>query len=80
MFIKRLGPAPAAREVACYGTFGCPDIWELADGDFAVIGANITTIATPLLPPSAGCAPDEAIIRIPRKLLVLAKRDIPETV
>lgn len=80
MFTKRLGPAPAARGTACYATFGCPDIWELADGDFAIIGANITATAAPLLPPSAGCAPDEAIIRIPRQLLVLAKRDIPETV
>ena len=79
MFIKRLGPAPAARELPCYGTFGCPDIWELADGDFAIIGANITASAA-LLPPSAGCAPDEAIVRVPRKLLVLAKRDIPEAV
>ena len=79
MFIKRLGPAPAARELPCHGTAGCPDIWELADGDFAIIGANITASAA-LLPPSAGCAPDEAIVRVPRKLLVLAKRDIPESV
>ena len=79
MFTKRLGPAPSERATACYGTYGCPDIWELADGDFAIIGANITASAA-LLPPSAGCAPDEAIVRVPRKLLVLAKRDIPESV
>ncbi len=30
------------------------------------------------LPPSAGCGPDERIVRIPRKTLVLAKRDIPD--
>ena len=80
MFTKRLGPAPSERAAACYGTYGCPDIWELADGDFAIIGTNITACAAPLLPPSAGCAPDEAIIRVPRRLLVLAKHDIPEAV
>ena len=30
------------------------------------------------LPPDAGCAPHERIIRIPRKLLVQAKADIPD--
>lgn len=77
MFIKRLGPAPAARELPCQGTAGCPDIFELENGDFAIIGADITSAAG-LLPPSAGCAPDERIVRIPRRLLVLAKRDIPD--
>jgi hypothetical protein len=51
----------------------------LADGDFAVIGADITDAAG-MLPPTAGCGPDERIIRIPRKTLVLAKRDIPNYV
>jgi WD40 repeat protein len=51
---------------------GCPDIWELDGGDFAVIGADITNLAG-ALPPSAGCGPDERMVRIPRKTLVLAK-------
>jgi hypothetical protein len=79
MFIKRLGPAPSERANACYGTAGCPDIFELENGDFAIIGADITAAAG-LLPPSAGCAPDERIVRIPRQILVLAKRDIPDRV
>ena len=78
MFTKRLGPAPADSAPRCYGTAGCPDIFELEGGDFAIIGADITAAAG-LLPPSAGCAPDERIVRIPRKTLVLAKRDIPDT-
>ncbi len=72
MFTKRLGPVPR-----CYGTAGCPDIFELENGDFAIIGADITAAAD-LLPPSAGCGPGERIVRIPRKTLVLAKRDIPD--
>jgi hypothetical protein len=78
---RRIGPAPAVdaeSRPACYATCGCPDIFELTDGDFAIIGADITEAAGGKLPPTAGCAPDERIVRIPRKLLVLAKADIPE--
>jgi hypothetical protein len=59
---------------------GCPDIWELANGDFAVIGIDITDAAASKLPPTAGCGPDERIVRIPRKTLVLAKSDIPNQI
>jgi hypothetical protein len=73
-FVRRLGPAPQS----CSGSSGCPDIWELADGDFAVIGADITNEASSKLPAIAGCAPGERIIRLPRSLLVKAKQDIPD--
>jgi hypothetical protein len=53
--------------------------WELGTGDFAVIGADITDMAGSL-PPSAGCGPDERMVRIPRKTLVLAKSAIPDQV
>ena len=53
-------------------------MFELADGDFAVIGADITELAASQLPSDAGCGPGERIIRLPRKLLVNAKRDIPD--
>lgn len=77
MFAKRLGPDPHANGAQTPGCQGCPDIFELENGDFAIIGADITEAAG-LLPPSAGCGPDERIVRIPRKTLVLAKRDIPD--
>lgn len=78
MFAKRIGPDPQANGTQCAGCHGCPDIWELDNGDFAVIGADITSAAG-MLPPSAGCGPDERIVRIPRALLVRAKRDIPDS-
>ena len=56
---------------------GCPDIWELEDGDFAIIGSEMTLNADQL-PPTASCGPDERVVRIPRKTLVLAKQDIPD--
>jgi len=74
-FRRRLGSSH--RILTCHNTVGCPDIFELTDGDFAVIGSDITNEAGKL-PADAGCAPHERIIRIPRSLLVHAKRDIPE--
>jgi len=79
MFLRRLGPDPHANGAQSVGCRGCPDIFELVDGDFALIGADITDFAA-MLPPTAGCGPDEKIIRIPRKTLVLAKGDIPDKV
>lgn len=78
-FIKRIGPDPHANGAQSVGCHGCPDIWELENGDFAVIGADITHAATSL-PQSAGCGPDERMVRIPRKTLVLAKADIPDRI
>lgn len=78
MFLRRLGPDPHANGAQTVALSGCPDIFELASGDFAIIGADITEESAPHLPKSASCGPDERIIRIPRKTLVLAKRDIPE--
>ena len=73
-FLRRIGSGP---QEYCAQTAGCPDIWELDDGDFAVIGADITDAK---LPPTAGCGPGERIVRLPRKLLVNAKRDIPDPI
>lgn len=79
MFKRRLGPDPHANGALTYAANGCPDIFELASGDFAIIGSDITEVASANLPPDASCGPDERIIRIPRKTLVLAKHDIPDT-
>ena len=80
MFLRRLGPDPHADGAKSVGCRGCPDIFELADGDFALIGVDITDAAVPNLPPTAGCGPDERIVRLPRILLVNAKRDIPDRI
>ena len=80
MFKKRIGPDPHSCGATCSESVGCPDIWELDTGDFAVIGADITAAAIGQLPPSAGCAADERIVRLPRHLLVNAKRDIPDNI
>ena len=75
-FIKRIGPDPRVSG-ASVGCRSCPDIWELDNGDFVVLGTDVTG-ASAELPPSASCGPDERMVRIPRKSLVLAKADIPD--
>lgn len=80
MFTRRLGNDPHANGARTSACAGCPDILELADGDFAVIGIDITEAAQANMFPTAGCGPDERVVRIPRGLLVGAKRDIPDRV
>lgn len=80
VFQRRIGEDPHANGAKSAGGDGCPDIWELANGDFAIIGIDITDAAIGKLPPTAGCGSDERIVRLPRSLLINAKRDIPNAV
>ena len=80
VFRRRIGPDPHANGAQTVALCNCPDIWELDNGDFAVIGIDITDAAKMKLPPSASCGPDERIVFIPRNLLVSAKLDIPNQV
>lgn len=80
MFLKRLGPDPHLNGKQTVALEGCPDLLELEDGNFAVIGIDITEKAKGRFPASVGCGPDERVVWIPRRTLVLAKDDIPDTV
>lgn len=75
MFVRRLGAGAAIQP--CQSTFACPGIWELSDGDFAAIGDDLTALAGNL-PPDTSCAPNERIVRLPREVLIRARRDIPK--
>ena len=50
MFKKRLGPDPHADGARTVALHGCPDIFELESGDFAIIGQDITEVAIKELP------------------------------
>ncbi len=78
-FTRRIGPDPHANGAKTSSLDGCPDILELADGDFVVIGVDVTEDAKAHLAFGAGCSREERIVRIPRKTLVLAKPDIPDS-
>lgn len=76
-FIRRIGPDPHADGRATAAANGCPDIWELSDGNFAIIGVDGTKRFRASLPATAGCGPDERIVVLPRELFIGAKSDIP---
>jgi hypothetical protein len=76
---RRVGPDPHANGAQTSSCQGCPDILELDNGDFAIIGVDITDAAKGNLRFGASCGPDERIIRIPRNTLVAARSDIPES-
>ena len=78
MFLRRIGPDPHANGQQTCALAGCPDILELENGDFAIIGIDITDAARLKMFPTAGCGPDEKVVRIPRNLLVGAKTAIPD--
>jgi hypothetical protein len=59
-------------------TDGCPDIWELENGDIAVIGREATDAYQDRLPPGVTIRHDERLVLIPRSLLVAAKPDVPD--
>jgi hypothetical protein len=70
LFVRRLGLSPRERKSVDNAT--CPDIFELADGTFAVIGTDVTEDYKALLPPDAAVASYERIVMISRDTLVAA--------
>ncbi|WP_031477947.1 hypothetical protein [Streptomyces bicolor] len=73
--VRRIGDSPRQRGSVTGET--CPDIFELSDGDFAVIGTDRTEDLDAQLPADAARADYERIVVISRETLVRAKRDIP---
>ena len=65
MFLRRLGPDPHLNGAQTPGLKGCPDVFELETGDFAIIGKDITPKAIGQLPTGASCGPDETNRRDP---------------
>lgn len=73
----RLGKPP--HEIgATSGSGGCPDIWELDNGDIAVIGKDLTPAYQDRLPEGVSVASGERLVVIPRATLLAAKADIPD--
>jgi hypothetical protein len=68
----------AAELGATGGRDGCPDIWQLDNGDVAVIGRDLTAAYRGRLPDSVTIAADERLVIIPGSMLIAAKADIPD--
>lgn len=74
--VRRIGASP--RERGSMSGESCPDIFELSDGNFAVIGTEATAEFDTLLPADASRADYERIVIVSRETLVRAKDDIPD--
>ncbi|WP_221349085.1 hypothetical protein [Streptomyces beigongshangae] len=74
--IRRLGRPPRERGSMSGDT--CPDIFELSDGSFAVVGTDATEALESELPADAARADHERIVVVSRETLIRAKADIPE--
>jgi hypothetical protein len=76
-FRRRLGKSPAELGTTAEDST-CPDIWELDNGDIAVIGTELTGDYAGRLPRDVILSPGERLVVIPRVTLVAAKPDIPD--
>ncbi|MFE6688156.1 hypothetical protein ACFVFQ_16970 [Streptomyces sp. NPDC057743] len=76
-FHRRLGQSAGELGVTD-GKLECPDIWQLDNGDIAVIGKDLTEHYGPRLPDDVRLAPDERLVVIPGRMLSSAKADIPD--
>jgi hypothetical protein len=75
--LKRLGKS--AHELGITGgNAGCPEIWELDNGDVAIIGTELTMSYKGRLPEGVRIDPGEGLIVIPRSTIASAKADIPD--
>jgi hypothetical protein len=76
-FVRRFGKS--SHELGqTSGNSSCPDIWELDNGDIAVIGSDLTTSYEGRLPEGVSVDPGERLVIIPRKTILAAKADIPD--
>lgn len=76
-FKRRLGKT-AAELGDSRTTNDCPDIWELDNGDIAIVGRDVTAMFADRLPPDMRIGADERLVVIPGNMLRAAKPDIAD--
>ncbi|MGP3987602.1 hypothetical protein [Streptomyces sp. 3N207] len=77
LFLRRLGKS-AAELGNSDEEEKCPDIWQLDNGDIAVIGRDLTDDYGSRLPNGVSLGSDERLVVIPGNMLSAAKADIPD--
>lgn len=84
-FVRRLGIAPTEPgsggdddETASGGQGGCPDVWELDNGDVVVIGRDLTENYAGLLPSGVSVGAGERLVVIPRGMARAVRMDSPD--
>ncbi|UWE12232.1 hypothetical protein [Actinacidiphila bryophytorum] len=76
-FARRLGKS-AAELGNSQSDDDCPDIWQLDNGDIAVIGRDLTSRYARQLPDGVRLGEGERLVVIPGNMLSAAKPDIPD--
>lgn len=76
-FKQRLGKSPTDLEITDNNP-SCPDLWELDNGDIAVIGRDRTDSYRTRLPDDVSIGAGEKLVVIPRAMIIAAKKDIPD--
>lgn len=76
-FVRRWGKSAAELGITDNRP-SCPDLWELDNGDVAVIGRDLTHVYADRLPAGVSVGDDERLVIVPRSLLITAKADIPD--
>jgi len=76
-FARRLGKSPSELGNTIDDN-DCPDIWQLDNGDIAVIGRDLTEAYRSRLPEGAHISSDERLVIIPGSTLSSAKPEIPD--
>jgi len=77
LFMRRLGKS-AKQLGTTKDEDGCPDIWELDNGDIAIVGRDLTDAYIAHLPADVTIAADERLVVIPGSMLRSAKPDIAD--
>ena len=77
LFAKRLGRTAAELDKS-KDDDECPDIWQLSNGDVAVIGRDLTAHYRSCLPDGVKLGANERLVVIPGNMLSVAKADIPD--
>jgi hypothetical protein len=76
-FRRRLGKS--AHELGTTsGNASCPELWELDNGDVAVIGTELTAAYAGRLPVGVSIDPGERLVVVPRSTIISIKADIPD--
>lgn len=73
---RRIGTTPQERGSLSNAT--CPDMFELDDGSYSVMGTDRTEELRDMLPDDVVLAPGARIVVVTRKTLVHAKKDVPD--
>lgn len=68
VFSHRVGESAHALGIRCE-SHACPDIWQMENGDYIVIGTDVTAQFKEKLPSGVVCAPYERMVMIPSATL-----------